>query len=379
MQLLLDLDGTLIHDRGYRAAIDATVIHYCEQNGLTAYPPSDEDVHVLHAHGYSNEWDSVAFLVGILHCSQITGETGRPDFQMWTRKTAGVPGLPNERAREVLLRESRPELHPRMHALLDYVTDVPNAVTTRMFAEMILGSDLFSQHYGLPPALHTHSLLEQLDEPLIDQRSHDIIVGHQACVFTARPSLPPGYRFQKAARDNGYSPDYQPVHPPEAEIGLRLLHLEHLPMIALGHVQWLADMHGERVYDLTKPGPVQALAAMLAARGLDEHEALTGGYELWKHNRYSETFSLLEGEDVYVFEDNAGGVRACHAAAALLKTYDVNVSVHGMGIGTAEAKRKALVPVCERLFGNVNEALAAVGTEKRGEQMKQSGDGDASP
>ncbi|MCL5996026.1 MAG: hypothetical protein M1546_08215 [Chloroflexi bacterium] len=356
MLLLLDLDGTLIHDRGYRAAIDATVTRYCEQYHLPTYTPSDDDVHVLHAHGYSNEWDSVAFLAGIIHHAAATGITGRPDFQSWTRKTADLPGLPNERARELLLRESPPQLSEKIHALLDHVTDVQNTVTTRIFAEMILGSALFQQHYGLAPAFDTHSLLEMLDEPLIDDRSHDIILSHRSCIFTARPSLPPGYRQQNNVPKNGYLP----VHPPEAEIGLKLLHLDQLPMVALGHVQWLADLHGERVYDLTKPGPVQALAAMLVARGVEEHPALAAAYQLWKHGRHAETFGILNGEDVFVFEDNAGGVRACHTATALLRTFDVAVTIHGMGIATAEAKRKALVPVCDQLFANVNDALKII-------------------
>jgi phosphoglycolate phosphatase-like HAD superfamily hydrolase len=358
MLLLLDLDGTLIDDRAYRAAIDATVQRYAEQHGLPVYLPTDADVAVLHAHGFSNEWDSVAFLVGILYDARARQLQERPSYQAWTRKTAQYQGLPNERARDALLREAPAALHATLYALLDHVTDVEHTPTTRLFAETILGSDLFTQHYGLPPALNTPSLLEALDEPLLQPAGHDIIVTHRSCIFTARPSLPPGHRF---ANGSGNSEALiPPVHPPEAEIGLKLLRLEHLPMIALGHVQWLADQHRERVYDLTKPGPVQALAAMLAACGIEEQQALRAAYRLWKHGVYDPLYQGLHNQHVYVFEDNAGGVRACHTAASLLGTQGIQVTIHGMGIAVAEAKRMALLPVCDAVYPSVNEALADV-------------------
>lgn len=365
MQILLDLDGTLIRDRGYRAAIDATVIGYSQQHHLPIYPPYDDDIHLLHAHGYSNEWDTVAFLAGILHHAQNTGFVGRPDYQAWTLKTDHYEGLPNERACSALIHESPAELHPLLHALMDNVTDVAHTPTTRLFAELILGSDLFTLHYGLPAQQNAISLLEQLDEPLINAHSREIILAQHACVFTARPSLPPGHRlappnadqpaawtFTRPAND-----DCAPVHPPEAEIGLRLLHLEQLPMIALGHVQWLADCHNERVYDLTKPSPVQALAAMLTAHGTPEREALQAAYEFWKTGELPRTFTSLQGEHVYVFEDNAAGVRSCHMAGQLLGRQGIEVTVHGLGISTAPAKRAALEPVCDAVFDDINQAM----------------------
>ena len=357
MLVLLDLDGTLINDRGYRAAIDATVLRYAQQHSLPEHTPSDDDVHLLHAHGYSNEWDSVAFLAAILRHAKQHSLTARPDFQWWIRQTAGLPGLPNERACEVLLRQSPESQHPLIHALLDNVTDVENTPTTRLFAEMILGSQLFSEHYDIPASLDVASLLETLDEPLINAAGRDVILARRSCIFTARPSLPPGHRHPRSAHDELSAA----VHPPEAEIGLKLLHLEHLPMIALGHVQWLADIHNERVYDLTKPAPVQALAAMLTASGINEHIALLSAYELWKSDTCAPEYQRLQGEYVYVFEDNAAGVRACHQAAAILKTHGVHVSVHGMGVAAAEAKRKALEPWCDHVFDKVNDALAKLG------------------
>ena len=356
MLILLDLDGTLIHDRAYREAIDATVIRYAKSIGLPVFPPSDEDIHVLHAHGFSNEWDLVAFIAAILHRSHFLHETERPDFQAWTRKTAGIEGLPNERGRDILLNESPEAVHLVLHQLLDDVTNVENAPLTRIFAEMVLGSDLFTSHYGLASALNASSLLLALDESLLNPLGHAVIHSHHTCIYTARPSLPPGHRYGQRQIDDQFGL----THPPEAEIGLKLLGLEHLPMIALGQVQWIADVYGERVYDLTKPGPVQALAAMLNAAGVEEKTALSAGYMLWKTGELASEYQVLHGESVYVLEDNAAGVRACHAASDLLAKNGINVAVHGLGISNAPTKRSALANVCEALFDDPNAALCSI-------------------
>ncbi|MCS7061178.1 MAG: hypothetical protein RMN25_08415 [Anaerolineae bacterium] len=355
MILLLDMDGTLIDDRGYRAAIDATITHYCQEHGLPVFTPSDEDIAVLHAHGFSNEWDSVAFMVGVIYTETHRAGNNRPrrpDYQLWARRTAGRAGLPNERARDVLLEHGPRELHSLFHELLDCVTDIHRAELTRLFAEFILGSQEFTAHYGLPARLNTESLLATLDHPLVDETGIAVIHAHASCIYTARPSL---------------APDGHPaVHPPEAEIGLELLGLKHLPLIALGQIQWLADQHGEHVYDLTKPAPVQALAAMLASQGVEPLVCLQAAYQLWKYRRSQTVFERLHGQDVFVIEDNAGGVRAGHAAADLLRQHGVETRVRGIGIASLQAsnrpKREALAAVCEAVYANVNDALRAIAT-----------------
>jgi len=227
-----------------------------------------------------------------------------------------------------------------------------------MFAEMVLGSVLFSQHYGLVPLLNIESMLEALDEPLLDADGRKVVLMHKCCIFTARPSLPPGHLWHPRQQGD----DGALVHPPEAEIGLKLLQLEHLPMIALGHVQWLADRFNERVYDLTKPGPVQALAAILTASGINEKTALLAAFHLWKEDIFAPEFHRVHGEHIYVLEDNAAGVLACHSASALLKRNGINVTIHGLGISKAEAKRTALRPICESLFEEPNAALISIST-----------------
>jgi hypothetical protein len=347
--LLLDVDGTLIEDRGYRHALVAAAQRVCQKRGLPTWAPTDHEINVLHACGYSNEWDSVPFTVGINMLDARNGNGAQPDFSAWAVKTKDFAGLPNERARDALLREAPPALHRDLHTLLDDVRDPRASETTRLLYNFVLGSALFEQHYEIKAEVETPSLLETLDVPMIDDRSRDIILNSRAAIYTARPSLPP----------QGRPGLYQT---PEAEIAARQLKLEGVPLVGLGPMQWLVDQFGGGMWDYAKPAPTQPIAAMLAAAGVPVGQAALAAYS-FQTSGVSETPEVLQGLDgatVHVFEDNAGGVRAAQKAAALLAERGVNVHVVGYGIAKDEAKRAALAEVCEQMFDDVNTALGSL-------------------
>lgn len=346
--LLLDVDGTLIHDRGYRHAMVAAAQHLCRQRGLPEHAPTDHEINVLHACGYSNEWDSVPFIVGINLLDAARGNTSRPDFSAWAIKTRSHAGLPNERARDALLAEAPASIHVDLHRLLDDVRDPQTSPTTRLLYTLVLGSTLFEQHYGLPAEIDSPSLLEEMDVPLIDARSRELICDSRAAIYTARPSLPP----------EGVAGLYQT---PEAEIAARQLRLTDVPLLGLGPMQWLVDQFGGGLWDYAKPAPAQPVAAMLAATGLPLAEAALAARDAVLGARGEvgpRRVAALHGTTVYVFEDNAGGVRAARDAAKLLAEHGVQVGVVGYGIARDEAKRAALAEVCDRVFDDVNLALA---------------------
>ena len=200
------------------------------------------------------------------------------------------------------------------------------------------------------------SLLETLDVPLLSAAGREIVLAHHSAIYTARPSLPP----------EGKPGLYQT---PEAEIAQMQLELTQVPCMGLGPMQWLVDQFGGNLWGYAKPGPVQAIAAMLAATGVPIKDAARASYETLRvfsstHATLNkETLRVLTSLDnmtVFVFEDNAGGVRAACNAAALLAKAGVNVTVVGYGIAKDDAKRTALAQVCERVFDDVNEALAAI-------------------
>ena len=86
--ILLDVDGVLVHDRGYRAAVMATVEYFGGQLGLRGMAPTQEEIDALHASGFSNEWDLNPFVVGILRLvAAIETPAQRPDYPAWARRT----------------------------------------------------------------------------------------------------------------------------------------------------------------------------------------------------------------------------------------------------------------------------------------------------
>jgi hypothetical protein len=349
--LLLDVDGTLIEDRGYRHALVAAAQHICQKRSLPTWAPTDHEINVLHACGYSNEWDSVPFTVGINLLAGDSGSGARPDFSAWAVKTKDFAGLPNERARDALLCEAPTALHGDLHALLDDVRDPRASETTRLLYTFVLGSALFEQHYEMRAEVATPSLLETLDVPMIDDRTRDIILNSRAAIYTARPSLPP----------QGKPGLYQT---PEAEIAARQLKLEGIPVMGLGPMQWLVDQFGGGMWDYAKPAPVQPIAAMLAATGMPISEAALAAQEFLAVGAL-EALRPLHGATVMVFEDNVGGVRAAQKAAALLAERGVHVRVIGYGIAKDEAKRAALADVCEQVFDDVNTALGSLRSDTR--------------
>jgi hypothetical protein len=344
--LLLDVDGTLIHDRGYRHAMVAAAQHVCRRRNLPTHAPTDHEINVMHACGFSNEWDSVPFTVGINLLLAARGEDASPDFAEWAMKTQDFAGLPNERARDALKREAPASIHADLHDLLDEVKDPHTSETTRLLYNFVLGAPRFEQHYGVPADVDAQSMLELMDVPLIDEHSREVINAHASAVYTARPSLPP----------EGKAGLYQT---PEAEIAMVQLRLdpEQVPVMGLGPMQWLVDRCGGGMWDYAKPALVQPIAAMLAATGMPVKGATLTAYDVVKGVGANETLQHIDGATVIVFEDNAGGVRAAKGAAQLLAQHNVHVNVIGYGIAKDEAKRAALGAVCDALFDDVNAAL----------------------
>jgi hypothetical protein len=347
--LLLDVDGTLIHDRGYRHGMVAAAQHVCRRHNLPTHAPTDHEINVLHACGFSNEWDSVPFTVGINLLLAERGDDAKPDFAEWAMKTKDFAGLPNERARDALKREAPASIHNALHALLDEVKDPHTSETTRMLYNFVLGAPRFEQHYSVPAEVDTQSMLELMDVPLIDEHSRETIYAHASAIYTARPSLPP----------EGNAGLYQT---PEAEIAMVQLQLDpqRVPVMGLGPMQWLVDRCGGGMWDYAKPALVQPIAAMLAATGVPVKDATLMAYDAAKGAGLADGVQRLNGATVIVFEDNAGGVRAAKGAAQLLAQHDVQISVIGYGIAKDDAKRAALGAVCEALFEDVNAALKAM-------------------
>jgi phosphoglycolate phosphatase-like HAD superfamily hydrolase len=377
--ILLDVDGVLVHDGGYRAGVAATVDHFAAGLGLQGMAPTEEEIDAFHAAGFTNEWDINPFVVGILWLAAAGGKpVRRPDYRAWAARSGAHPGRPSQRALALLQGElarqpldgrRQQKLAERLAALLADAYDVRRCPTTQVFQEYILGSRLYAEYYGLVSQFATPSLLEQEDRPALTAAGRACLErlagrGAGVCIYTARPSGPPAAGREHPAAGGEHPAPGREAEPfalaPEAELAVELLHLERYPLVARGRMQWLADRYDERAEALTKPSPVQVLAALGAAIGGEEVPALEAAYALYRHGRLQPPLAALAEQpcQVFVLEDATPGLQAAAEGQRLLSAQGCEVRVRGVGVTASPAKAKALAPYCETLVADVNAGLA---------------------
>ena len=257
--------------------------------------------------------------------------------------------------------DRKPSLEAGLNELLADTYNVYRCPTTQVFQEFILGSALYAAHYGLEPRFNTPSLLEEEDEPALTPEGHACLarlVAEQdarVCIYTARPSGPPrpaGELHAGRGRSGSGPAAFQRTGDsplaPEAEVAVRAVGLDQLPLIAMGRMRWLAGRHGESVESLTKPSPVQSLAAVGAAQSGDETRALEAAYELFRHGALRSPLAHLAGEEVEIFvlEDATPGLLAAEEALSLLRAYGLDVRLRGIGVTRSPSKADALSTHC---------------------------------
>jgi len=191
----------------------------------------------------------------------------------------------------------------------------------------------------------------------------------QVCVYTARPSLPPADDPDLSSHV-GYSP--------EAELGMQLLDMAY-PLIATGRVQWLAAKVNVPFESVTKPAPIQALAAIGAAITHEEANSLLAAHALVSrgeligplarlaalvgcdHPAESRGFGnprgATQGVNVWIVEDGILGLQATHGAIDLLKHSGLDIYTHAIGIAAGGPKAEVLAPLSEIVLPDVNAAI----------------------
>lgn len=392
--LLFDIDGVLVDDRGYRAGLGLTIDHFSEMIGQQKRAPAPEIIELFHANSFTNEWDICAFAIGALIVAtvrahpeielstaplieflpQLRGVDPRTfDYTEWVIATDARAGSPSERARTVLddalsmltLSEStQAAVAAALNELLTDPYDVANSIVTQVFQEHILGSSLFEEVYRMHPRFDAMSLLYNEDRSFLKAESRRLVrelVAEgilRACIYSARPSLPPSSTLdwleQSTHSPQGYSP--------EAELALQLIEWSELPLIAMGRMQWFANLVGTRVEYLVKPSPVQALAAIIAALSRHEADAIESAYRLMSEGQVSSTLTALDDRklDVWVVEDSVIGVHAASAAIDLINKGDLRAHLHALGVSAGGPKAEALSTLCETIVADVNQAIAYI-------------------
>jgi len=392
--LLLDVDGVLVDDRGYRAGVTATINLCSRRMGQGDRAPDFAAIEVFHAHGFTNEWDICPLAIGILITAALKANPGLAlsvsplddflaqfrsvtvgpvDYREWIVATDDWPGRPAERAMRALAHvlsdlplsdSTRAGLAAAFSKLLSDPYDFANSPVTQLFQEHVLGSTLFEEVYRMRPRFDVRSLLFDEDRAALSASGRATLLelmsraGARVCVYTARPSLPP-----TDVLDWLGNADRAPIgYPPEAELALRLVDLPDVPLVAMGRMQWLARRVGSKVEYLTKPAPVQSLAAILSAVSCRESESLESAYRLVSEGESAQLLSPLMGRplDVWVVEDATPGLHAAAGAVDLLRKHGVDARLRAIGVSSGGPKAEALAGSCEVIAPTVDEAIAYI-------------------
>ncbi len=403
--LLFDVDGVLIEDGGYYAALIKTLDYFNRLMGASPIVFSPADREQFQSRGYVNEWDLCPLCASILLIETLARQPDRSltsaPFEDFLRQCRGSPvpqlatvaqpyleqidqarGKPAERARDVLLNalaqlalreDTRAASEAMLREMFAQTHDIDRAPVTQIFQEFVIGSQLYAESYQLPPRFNVPSVLITEDRSLISPGARQKLASWtladraQICVYTARPSLPPADDPDHISHV-GYSP--------EAELGMQLLDM-HYPLIATGRVQWLAAKVDVPFESVTKPAPIQALAAigaavtgeeansLLAAHSLVSRGELIGPLAALKPVGWANAASSDDGHHgspdksvhVWIVEDGILGMQATHGAIEHLQRSHIDIHAHAIGVAAAGPKAGALARLSEIVLPDVNAAI----------------------
>ena len=365
--LLLDIDGVLVQPGGYRAALRASVQRfvgdfYIEESWLTEFEKR----------GISSEWDMVPLLIAS-YWDDVLARQPMPDLPDDVFAAAGEIERRRkvEKPRRLIIPEFEllagqypaqaalqagcfPHIPARLRErLLARTRDIQRSATMRTFQHFTLGSETYTQTYALPAEFETESLLLARDKPNLDKAARTQIAqsGFPLAAFTARPSLPPR---EVSAPGIGYAP--------EAEMALKLLGLQHLPLAAFGKLEYLASQHQLDPQTLVKPSPFHALAGCLAAWTRQELPSLQAAYTWFAAAAIDGLFGTLPRSfELVVIEDTLSGVRSARAAGEILQKAGFEAVIRPLGLtnGVA-AKASAFASAGVSHFDSWDELLAEI-------------------
>lgn len=403
MIILFDVDGVLVHSRAYHLGLQKTVEYFSRRMGLVEpHTLTQREIDVFEAQSITVEWESSAISVAalLLERMRITptpalshrqrrwervakpGGGGnfwaaldalaerrvpvpRPDFEALARRVgAATPNGDRPSHAALRLFESQiageawaQPLTPLLHHLLADCYDIDRSPTNQVVQNFAIGDEAYRQSYGLAPLFQGPALLETEDTPLLNAALRDRLLAERAAgrlhfaLYTARPSLPP---IEVRAPLRGYTP--------EAELALKLVSLnEAVPVIAFGKLEWAARQIGRTAMDFVKPSPVQALAAIAAARTGRELDALEAALAIERGQALPPIYAACAGEHVHVFEDSASSLRAVRHAVERLNTYGLGLTLTRHGIAPPDSpKYEPLSREADAVHADVNIGLATM-------------------
>jgi hypothetical protein len=252
---------------------------------------------------------------------------------------------------------------PLLEQLLSNTRSGVDSMTTRLLQNFQLGDQVFEQAYRIPAEVKTKSTLQMNDSPLLSEANRLALQNLfdlkriNLAYLTLRPSYPPtGIEMDWT----GYSP--------EAELALERTNLNNVPMVAYGHMQYLASLLGTPTESLVKPFPYQALAGIKAALEGEDLPALLWAGKIYKMMQQSAVVSnydlddlgkigLPDDLDIHIFEDMPVGIQSTRKAVDILKGFGIGARFTAWGI-TQDPKMEAVLKVQgAQVFSDTNQAV----------------------
>lgn len=400
MLILFDVDGVLVHSRAYHLGLQKAVAYFSRRMGVGEHTLTQAEIDLFEAQTVTVEWESSAISVAALLIERLRAGlrsrpevsrlkaaltieefwidldtlaaeprvVPRPDFAALARRVGALAlAAPNgAKPSRLALELFQADLagapwaeaaRPLLRRLLAECYDVDASPTHQIVQNFALGHHGYQASYGLPAYFESPALLETADTPLLSPGWRSRLLAERAAsrlhcaLYTARPSRPP---VEVADNLRGYTP--------EAEMALQLVGLPaDLPIIAFGKLEWAARQVGLTAMDIVKPSPVQALAAIAAARTGRERAALEAALAVERGGPLPELYQPCQGEAVHVFEDSASSLRAAAQAVALLNAQGLGLRLVRHGVAPAGSpKRQTLAQTADVVHDDIDAGLAHI-------------------
>lgn len=373
--LLLDIDGVLLETNGYRAAYVDAANHFLEVMGQPHLRVDRHTAETFEAAGFAAEWDMIPLTIAFFLSFYL--ENGIAPFEDSVSLPANLPPLGTKEAfrsyvsKKINAIRSLQDLSQvRAHIsevlpafaekplltglLLEGNLDPGHAPWFCYLECLLLGSDRYTETFGLQPPLICSSYLVEKDRRLLsDAWQKRLKTEWLPVVMTYRPSLVP--------QELGNFSSKYAVNTPEAECAMSCLGWEDgaVPLIGCGTLTYMEETAGRPLGYYCKPHPVHALVSVLYAACGDLAKAVKCA-ELTEKEQADLPGDILPKSEpirIAVFEDSASGIRSAESCADILRSFGYRVELLKYGILSFEEKRSQLKGVADHLCMNINDAL----------------------
>ena len=179
--VLLDVDGVLVRQGGYRAALHATLNHFASLMGLSHFDFPEEKLAELEKRGIFSEWDMVPLLLATLWndilsrhpISNLPTDVSSAAVEIGRNVNGYVPNdliipefeyISGQYPAEAALQHGCFPFIPmdlRIN-ILSQSRNIKFSQTMRLFQHYSLGSRVYSQTYELPAEVQTESTIKTI-------------------------------------------------------------------------------------------------------------------------------------------------------------------------------------------------------------------------